>query len=250
MVEEILKKGSNLSVDEIKALEEIFLLINPNMPENHLQINHIDKTNPVFHIFKVNDKIAAFQAYSLFKAVTPFRNKALPIIYINLSYKDPSKNAHIKNFAKRSNLSFIKRSIGSLWFLKSFLVIFETYNPKLVERISPFFSRYYPNVSNPTPKAIQQFGQDFFRDQLKVIDPKIDEDLIKQEGYFGLSDISDKWNQMYESVNLKRNQFFIEKGVIEKRDEEYFLTGKAVLFIGYYSFWSILLKRFKKKSNL
>ena len=243
MIQPIIKKGIDLTQAEIEELDQIYLLSNPKMPKDHIKINHIEKTNPVFFLYKVEGKIAAFQAYTSFKKKTPFHKKKIPVIYLNLSYKNPEADKYIKNFAKTSNLAFIKMTFGRFWFLKKFVMVFQTYNPKLIERISAFFAKAYPNYYEQTPKEVQRFSQFFFKEELKLPDTIIDKNLVKQENYTSLSDITDKWEQMYNSQNPHRNNFFFENDIIQNKEDQFFLTGKALFFVGFFSIWPLLYKK-------
>jgi len=124
MIIPIIKESKDLSEDELKELNVLSRLAHTGNPENHIQINHINKTNPVFYLYKNKEKIIAYQAFSLFKKSTPFEKKEIPIIYINASYKNPDTDKLVKNYAKKSNLHFRNQKLGFFWFLKKFLVIF------------------------------------------------------------------------------------------------------------------------------
>lgn len=247
MTETIIKKGTALTKQELDELDVVYRLTNAKMPENHIKINHIDKTDPTFYLYKAEGRIVAFQAYSVFNRHTPFARKAIPVVYLNLSYKDASADKYIKNFAKKSNQDFIKDTFGKYWYLKEFAMVFQTYNPNLMERISPYFGSAYPHPTQNTPAAVLHFAQDFFANELQLPHTRIGEQLVKEELYDEPSPITHEWPYAYRSKNENRNQFFISHGVINQQGDEYFLSGKAVFFIGHYRLWPIVKKTIKKR---
>lgn len=242
MTETLVKKGTDLTTNEIAELEAIYRLTNAQMPDNYIKSYHIDKTDPTFHLFKLNGRTVAFQAYSMFKRTTPFSKKPIPVVYLNLSYKDASADRYVKNFAKKSNLRYIKETFGKHWYFKRFAMVFQTYNPNLVERISAYFGQAHPHPNNDTPADVHQFAQDFFAHQLKLPDTPLNKRLVKEERYSEPSLITDQWPKAYRSKNEARNRFFIENEVVLDQNGEYMLSGKAVFFIGYYSLASTLKK--------
>ena len=56
------KPSDALSAGEIDEMHAIYRSIDPNMPENHIVVNHIETTQPVFHLFKVNGRIKAYKS--------------------------------------------------------------------------------------------------------------------------------------------------------------------------------------------
>lgn len=230
------KASEALSAGEIDEMHAIYRSIDPNMPDNHIVINHIETTRPVFHLFKVDGRIKAFQAYTLREGLTPFSHKRIPIIYINLSYKSLDAGAEVKNFAKEGNFLFLRQTFGQFWYLRKFVNILQSYNPNLVQRISDSFPISYPHPTEPTPDVVTAFAQKFFKEDLNVHYASLNQNLVKEYLYPQPTRITDKWRTYYESSQPERNTFFLENGIVAYRDNHYFLTGRAVLFIGYYSF--------------
>jgi len=249
MVQRVKKKGTDLSREEIRELDDIYRLNNPFMPENHIEKNHINKTNPIFYLYKVEGKIVAFQAFTLFDKKTPFSKKTIPVLYINLGYKDENADEHIKNFAKKSSAIFLRESLGFFWFLKRFVIVFQTYNPKVVERSSRFFSTAYPNLSDEMPPSdVHEFAQDFFKKELQSPHTIINKNLVKEETYDELSPISSSWKRLYKSSKVAMNNLFIKHDVIKQKEHDFYLTGKAFFVIGYNSFFGLIGQ--KLRANL
>lgn len=240
MVKPIIKESKDLTVDELRELNEICRAINSQFPENHVQENHIRKTNPIFYLFKVKGKIVAFHAFSIFKEKTPFAKKKIPIVYINLSFKKQNADSHIKNYAKWSNAHFLKNNVSRFWYFKKFILIFLTNNPKLVERSSDVFYKSYPSYTNEPPAKIQSFCSNFTLQNLKLVDSKINNNLVlKHETQYKM-DISSKWDELYKSYDFEQNKFFIQEKIITSEDNKYFLTGSLMLFVGHSSFLNLI----------
>jgi hypothetical protein len=242
------KKGCDLSEGEIKELDDIYRLNNPFMPENHIKKNHIDKTNPIFYLYKIDGKIVAFQAFTLFNKKTPFTKKRIPVLYINLGYKDENADKHVKNFAKNSSAIFLKENLGTFWFLKKFVLVFQTYNPKVVERSSRFFSIAYPNPNIETPPSdVHEFAQEFFKNELQLPNTVLNKNLVKEETYDELSPISSSWERMYKSSKDAMNNLFIKEGIIEQKEDDFYLTGKAFFVIGYNNLFGVIAQKIRAK---
>ncbi len=239
MIAPIIKEGKDLTPAELKELNAICRNINSFFPENHVEVNHIEKTNPIFYLFKVEEKIVAFHVFSLFKAKTPFSSKEIPVIYINLSFKTLDADAHIKNYAKWSNNHFLKAHIGRFWYFKEFLLCFLTNNPKLAERSSTVFYQAHPLYSNQATDEISSFCSDFVANYLKV-DAKMEGGIVLKNPKPYKMDISNKWEKLYEASQKESNDFFINNGIIIKENNNYFLTGNQTLFMGYSSLSGLL----------
>lgn len=251
MITPIIKEGKDLTLEELKELNAICQNINSFFSENHVEANHIEKTNPVFYLFKVEEKIAAFHAFSLFNLNTPFSTKKIPVIYINLSFKALNADAHIKNYAKWSNNHFLKKHIGRFWYFKEFLLCFLTNNPKLAERSSTVFYQAHPLYSNQVTDELSAFCSDFVDNYLKV-DAKMEAGIVLKNPKPYKMDISTKWKKLYEASQEETNDFFIKNGIIIKEHSNYFLTGNQTLFIGYSSFSGMLKnvwRLFKEQRN-
>jgi len=244
MIKPTIKESKDLSEDELIQLNAIGRLINTANPENHVQINHVNTTNPVFYLYKKKERILAFQAFSIFKKVTPFEKKEIPIIYINVSYKNPDAGKLVKDYAKKSNLHFIKQQLGSFWFLKKFLLIFITDNPKLLDRVSKKFDEHYPSYKNKTSSEVHAFCKNLITENLKIKGFTLSENLALSLPYHSESCISKHWLSMYKAADEAQNDFFYNEKIIFAHDDHIFLSGKGILFIGCYSF-SNLLKSLK-----
>ncbi|MFK7799592.1 MAG: hypothetical protein AB8E82_19220 [Aureispira sp.] len=247
MLQPIIKKSEALSPAEIASLNKIIGGIHSQNPENHIEENHIQKTNPVFYLFKKEDEILAFQAFTIFKKKTPFHRKEIPIINVNISYKNPKADKLIKDYAKFSNFHFIKQQLGPFWFLKTFVVSFVTINPKLIHRISRIFGSHYPDYRISTPKEVHHFAKNFIAKDLKIAANHVNNNLVITEESYEDSPITEQWPFLYESKNPLQNEFFIKEGIIKQANNQYFLTNKAVLFLGVYSFWGLVKSVFRKK---
>ncbi|WP_375562916.1 hypothetical protein ACE193_10455 [Bernardetia sp. OM2101] len=127
--------------------------------------------------------------------------------------------------------------------MDKFLFIFQTYNPKAIERISPTFYETYPKLDKPVSKNIYDFVRNFIDNHLKSEEIELSNYLIRQNKFDIPTSITDSWKPSYAAKNEKRNQFFSDHEIITKKGNDYFLEGRAVFFVGYYNFW----KKLKQK---
>lgn len=241
-----LKKSAEITQQELDQMHAIYRKIDPNMPEDHIRVNHINVTEPVFQLFKKEGEILAFQAYSVFHLKTPFARKPIPVINLNLSYKDLAAGDEVKNFAKSGNLMFIRKTLGPFWFLKRFVNVLQSYNPRLVSRISRSFPVSFPEIRSETPAEVVDFSREIFNQKLKI-KSELNQHLVKQHLYPVNSDISKKWETHYASNDDHFNHFFEREGILIKDGKRVHLTGKAVFFVGYYSFGGAIRKVLGRK---
>ncbi|WP_338768874.1 hypothetical protein WAF17_08685 [Bernardetia sp. ABR2-2B] len=243
MVEIISKKGTELSEKEVKQITDLAQKANPAFPDDYLHHFHINRYNPIFYMHKIDGEVMAVQAFYNVKNQTPFHEKPLEIIFVSVVFKNETADRHIKNFAKKGNLLFLKRKLGYFWFLGKFLFIFQTYNPKAIERISPTFYETYPTLDKPVSERIYNFVRGFIDNHLKSDEIELSDYLIRLNKFDIPTSITDSWKFSYASKNENRNQFFSDHEIITKKGNDYFLEGRAVFFVGYYNFW----KRLKQK---
>ncbi|MEL6628122.1 MAG: hypothetical protein AAFO96_11420 [Bacteroidota bacterium] len=242
MVTPEIKRGTDLTSKELEELDVLVHYLHHQLPENHIQINHVEKTNPLFYLYKVDEKIVACQAYTLSKVVTPFASRPLPIIYINISYKYDWANAHVKNFAKQSNLSFIRENIGRFWYFKKFILAFHTVNPKLVERLSGTFETYYPHYAYEVPSEVVAFANQFCQNHLQEKGNTVSPQLVSCKEEVVNPVTEEKWKKMYQSANPKRDKFFRDLGIYKEQPHQKILTGRQIFFVGVYSLGGSLRK--------
>ena len=221
-------------------MHAIYRMADPNMPDNHIVINHIETTNPTFFIYKVDGKVAAFQAHSFYRVQTPFRKRVLPVLYTNLSYKHPEAGKEINGFSANAQEAFLASKMGRFWFLKPFVITFQTYNPKVLGHLNQRLRFQFPHPYIPTPKKVAEFGQQFFRETLNIHYATIDEELIKDYHYPAPTRITEKWPKFFRSKDNRFNDMILRHKVIQKEGDEYYLTGKAVFMIGFYNLWVLL----------
>jgi len=245
MVSPEIKRGTDLTKQELLEINQMVRQLHHELPENHIEVNHVAKTNPLFYLYKVEGQIVACQAYTLRKLDTPFARHPLPVIFINISYKYDWANAHVKNFAKRSNLSFIRSNIGRLWYFKKFVLTFETVNPRLVERVSATFDKFYPHYEESVPDQVINFANYFCTEQLGSEAFHLNESLISNS-YKVRNPVTDEdWEKMYQSSNPRRDQFFKELGIYFDEPGQRVLTGSQLFFVGVYSLGGIISKKWK-----
>ncbi len=244
MVEIIAKQGTELSKEELQQITDLAQAANPVFPNDYITHFHIERYNPVFYMHKIEGRVMAVQAFSDTKLQTPFHKKPLEIIFVSVVFKYSKADDYIKNFAKAGNLLFLKRKLGYFWFLGKFLFIFQTYNPKAIERISPTFYETYPTLDKPISKEIYDFVRSFINNHLKSEEIELSNYLIRENKFDIPTPITDSWKSSYASKNEKRNQFFIDHQIIKKENNDYFLEGRAVFFVGYYDFWKKLKQKF------
>ncbi|MEO0790522.1 MAG: hypothetical protein AAFY36_17795 [Bacteroidota bacterium] len=230
----VVRNSKEVTARELDEMHGIYRMIDPNMPDDHILINHIQTSQPVFHLFKLQGAISAFQAFTLFRVKTPFARKPLPVVYINLSYKRPEAGREVKDFARKSNLRFIKETFGSFWYTKRFVNVLQSYNPKLIQRLSDHFPLSYPSVVEPTPKEVVAFGKDLFRNKLLIDYADLDDALVKQYEYPQPSQITKRWASHYRSKDQRFNAWFQKHKIVVEAEGEVYLSGRAVFFIGYY----------------
>jgi len=126
------------------------------------------------------------------------------------------------------------------WFLKKFLVIFITDNPKLLNRVSKAFYKHYPSYKIKTSRKIQIFCEKFISENLKIKDFTISENLAVCQPYRSQSCINKYWSSMYKASDEAQNEFFYNEKIIFVNEDNIFLSGKGILFIGFYSFNNLL----------
>ncbi len=246
MISPIIKESTDLSENELRELNALSRIVNPKNPENHVQINHINKTNPTFYLFKNEEKLLAYQAFTLFKRLTPFEKKEISIIYINASYKNTNSDTLVKDYAKKSNLHFIKQNLGYFWFFKKFLVIFITDNPKLLNRVSKAFYVHAPSYKAKTTRTLQTFCEQFISENLRMEDASVSENLVISQPYHSQCRINNYWDSMYKASDKAQNDFFYREKIILKKENDILLSGKGILFIGFYSFSNLIKTIYKQ----
>lgn len=243
MVEIITKQGTELSKEEIQEINDLAQAANSAFPADYILDFHIKRYNPMFYMHKVDKKVMAVQAFYSVKTQTPFHKKPIETIFVSVVFKNETADKDIKNFAKKGNLLFLKRKLGNFWFLDNFLFIFQTYNPKAIERISSTFYETYPKLDKPVSKSVYDFVRNFIDNHLKSEEIELSNYLIRENKFEIPTSITDSWESSYKSKNEKRNQFFIDNEIITKRGNDYFLEGRAVFFVGNYNFWRKLRQK-------
>lgn len=219
---------------------------NPAIPEDYIERYHLRHSDPVFHILVQEGEMRAFQAASCFMVRGPHGRRESPAVYIHLSYKQPAPNPMARNFFAESFARFLRDELGRNWKWRRFWVIAQTTNPRVYERGVALYPTMYPSMDQPLDPAIQKFAQRFLRENLKVEYHFLDEYLTHQlhDDPMQRWSINEVWDHMYAARSAAVNDFFLDRGVIERDAKgRYYWAGKGILCLGRYSLGGVLKRR-------
>lgn len=243
-----IKPSAAITDSELAEMHAIYKLVDPNMPEQHILHDHIERSHPLFYLFREKGRIMAFQAFSLFIEQTPFHKRPIPVMQINLSYKHPDAPAHFRHFAKTSTFHFLARSFGPLWFLKQrFASVQRTYNPRVLNRIGKSFPVAWPRAGKSVPEPVTAFLQQFYTEKLHYAPDMIDHNLVWHNSYSSPTNITEKWDRDFRSRQEAPNHYCLEHDIVRQDQGEYYLTGKSVISVGYYSPFSRIRERIQSR---
>jgi hypothetical protein len=248
MLSPIVKKGKDLTETEIQQLYRLHLYyqVDPSTEAAHQIIlgRHVDRMDVTFYLYKHQEEMVAYHAVTWFKRQTPFSKKPLPVLHANLSFKDPTADHLVKNYVKRTNKMLVRQHLGPFWFLRPFVITFNTVSVKGIERIRHIMKNYYPNGATP-PVAVYDFAKKHLQEDLKIDPSKLSSELVLRTPNTPLIDITDVWQKQYASTSPSLNNFFVEQGIVKKETQatgtRYALqSDNFALFVGHYSPWALL----------
>lgn len=251
MLSPIIKKGKELTQEEIIQVYQLHLKYqidaSPEAAYHHIIERHVQAMEVTFYLYKWEGRVVAYHAITWFERSTPFAKKPLPIFHINMSFKDPTADVHVKNYGKRSNLHIVRQRLGRFWYLKSFVLTFNTVNPKAIDRLSRILIRFYPNGNIP-PVPVLEFARKHLEEDLKINPQKISDQLMIQDDTQPWLDISQDWEKLYQSASIPLNTFFKEQGIFKEDAGKYWLkTDNFAVFIGHYHPWKLLGKKIRQR---
>lgn len=254
MIKPIIKKGTALSKKEIEEMYQLHFKYrldpSPEAAYHHIVERHVQAMDVTFYLYKLEGRIVAYHGMTWFERLTPFSKKPLPIFHINVSFKDPTADQHIKNYGKSSNMHLLRQHLGYFWFLKRFVMTFNTVNPKVIERLSHVLTICYPNGKRP-PAPVAAFANAHLKEDLKIDANKISPALFIKEESQPWLDISKDWETAYKSASPSLNQFFVEQGIFEEQEgKQHLKVDNFAVFIGYYNPWKLLKRGILKHMRL
>ncbi len=249
----VICESDALSESQLRQMHEITRLNNPLIPNDHIQRKHISKVAPTFYLYYEGQKMLAFQGMCAFRLPNPFRKGEIPVFFVAIAFRRPEAAGKVRDFARQSNIAFIRSHLGPFFFLKTWASFVHTVNPKLTHRFLKSFPISYPQPMVKAPRKIQDLTLNILHSCLGYPNAKIDPFLVRrvpeyapEHDYYLLKepqDITARWEEDYCARDEAWNQHFIELGIVQEKPGFYGLLGPLQLMWGFFSPFAVLRKK-------
>ncbi len=230
-----------ISAELLQDMEAFVQSIDPSLPANHIANNHLNWLDLELYIVFDDANICALFSYSAGFVRHPLTNRRVFISVGGLSYKQ--KGTEVKNLTKAISMRHMKRHLGSLWFLREFIAVAKTVNPRIFVQFFSFFPKLHPSGSAKDNSA----WQDFLSTHLSRIErhPVILNEHLVEEGkpiFDSKLDVTSSFDLHYKSRNDTINTYFFDHGIFVSEGEQIFLTNLSLAVVGEYRFSALVAK--------
>ncbi|MEZ4939033.1 MAG: hypothetical protein R2799_15700 [Crocinitomicaceae bacterium] len=227
-------RARDLSKNEIEELEKLVHEVDPSLPENHVQKNHLERYEGDFYLIRMNEELVAAVSYSCIWVQDKKSKRKVLVSIGELAYRKNRKE--IKKVVGQISFKHIKRQLGVFWMFKKFAAIAITVNPRVYVQFNSFFPVVHPQLNENTPSTTRSFLKDLLF-QHYGSSPKLTEKLVVESNsiFVNRTDVSDKYESYFKTKDALINDFFVFNGVHLKEGNTSQISNKSVLIMGYYS---------------
>lgn len=233
----------------LKSMEEFVHAIDDSLPKDHIRKNHLTKANIEFYLVYLDKKLQGIVSYSTAYIAHPLTGKKKFISVGGLTYKH--SKTPIRSLTKLVSKKHMRKHLGHFWFLKSFLAVAKTVNPRVYDQFDSFFPKIYPSNS----KENNSIWQDFLSKHLSQIEKhpvELDAKLVSNKDCFYEPevDISANFKRYYKSKNKQTDNYFFDSGIFKRENDKIYLTSKSLVVIGEYGLTEKIQKSLKSTLEL
>ncbi|MEM6267939.1 MAG: hypothetical protein AAF998_00810 [Bacteroidota bacterium] len=177
-------------------------------------------------------RLLAYNYYHTRIAMTPFSSKPLPVVHFGGAYKHPELRRF--NIIWEMGRFYARRKLGPFWYLKRFVGITRTVNPRVAESWTHLFPETYPQPGEIIPKDVHDFNCSYHARHLNM-EVRFEKCPYSVHPFTqpGI-EFTDVWEKKYRSRVSDLNEFMVETDMVKRVGERYFLTDRLMHFVGYY----------------
>ena len=238
---------SALSQEEITQFYELTRLTGYRYPERYLEEEHFVH-NPDMALFSVDNQIVAFYGFNVYELPTPFKKQPIPVVYIGLAFVHPDfLHLGLSTFALKE---FYKKYLGSLWYLKSHILLTRTMNPKAIRALHSIYDYVLPNRNIVPGEDMMSFINSFNTEQRKG-NVQINNDLIIKNvanGAFRM-DLTSQWEKYFRTRDSRYDDLVFGR-IVSLENGRYLANGDVYFSLAYYDFRKLISRKIKKMAFL
>lgn len=177
---------------------------------------------------RLDGKLVGVALESVFKALTPFYSKPIPVVYQRTVYLDPTQ-VH-RGMGVRLQVRAFREALGWLWPLRRFVVVCRTQSPIIALKISRF-SAHYPAYGKPVPPEIREFAEGLLPLLgAEALDPEFR--LVGPLRDCAGRDYTEIWERFMRSGDPECDRLMLERAFYTRNGRLY-NRGTSLLLIGY-----------------
>ncbi|MBD2705058.1 hypothetical protein IC229_30815 [Spirosoma sp. BT702] len=223
------KPAAELSPTEIADCYALIARTGFPFPPGYLESAHLVH-NPTMVLAHLDGVLVGIQSYSLYKIKTPFRRRNIPFLYGGIGFQDMT--AAGQGIAHHMSARYMRFALGPFWMIRSYVFLFRTPNPKLIQLMGLQHRLYLPN-NNRLTQPLVQFAQDFVRKERSIQYP-IDDRLVvlPPDEERTQTDITEQWPLLYRSSKTSYNQLAFDLNLIGQANGRRYLMGNYLLVLG------------------
>jgi len=175
---------------------------------------------------KEGEEVLAASFYHLQEGSSPFFKKSF-IAQFGIAVK---KEGHRGNVIWKNSTWYAKNRVGAFYLLNNAIGISMICNPKVFENFVKLFPYNYPFQTTENKDRIIDFLHTYFRG--RNIPVQLDGHLCFQDENICATDITEEYAGYYRSKNERINTLFFELGILSKKEDKIYLTGKHITVCG------------------
>lgn len=225
--------ASEITSTLLKEIDLFLHAIDPTLPDNHFKKHHLHHKNLEVYVVRCQEQICGLVSFSATTAVHPLTEKKTFVSFGGINYRHP--DSPLKNQTKHVSILHMRNHQGRFWFLKPFVAIAKTVNPRVFVQFNNFFQKTHPSIVSSHNKKWQHFLSSHLTDvegqQVLLNDNLIE---IDNTNYPDKTDVTLQYETYYSTHDLRINNYFLDHGVFLKEGSKYYLTNKSAVIVGDY----------------
>ena len=224
------KKVTDLSKDEKMQLIQLLQEYYPTAKQSFITARTSLDKGYDFVLLKSGNTILGANLFRLTKEKNSWWNRNRYTLQFGLSVKQKSYRG---NIIWRLGTWYAKKNIGLSFLFQNMVGLTTTISPKVFENFIKFFPSYHcENKDNQSFQALQYAKNHFeigYQDHFRWCDNSFCFDSCHE---LGTEDITDHWEKTFKAKQEWINDFFIDKGIIQKVKNRIYKMPRHIVVCG------------------
>eukprot|EP00186_Timspurckia_oligopyrenoides_P002976 CAMPEP_0182448398 /NCGR_PEP_ID=MMETSP1172-20130603/26692_1 /TAXON_ID=708627 /ORGANISM="Timspurckia oligopyrenoides, Strain CCMP3278" /LENGTH=266 /DNA_ID=CAMNT_0024645257 /DNA_START=263 /DNA_END=1059 /DNA_ORIENTATION=+ len=224
-----IKNISELSELERIQLQEIVQRYYPTAQPEYIHDRTRADNGYELALLKNDMQILGVNYFHVATLLTPFVLEPVPVIHFGQAMKHEMFKGDV---IWRLGTIFCLKRVGMFFFFQKLVGVSTIVSPRVYEKFKQRFPVSVDSVTQPHGRVVLCFLNHYFQSERRT-SITVDDDFCYNYSTTGEDDITDDWESYYCSKDKAINAMFFERGILSRRNNRIYKSGKHLVAFGY-----------------